>query len=736
MTLATQAARHALGLVGAAVSGINLLVAAAWLWWSPPEGQAQQGLVVASACVGAGALGTSTTSRRWLVWLRGTAVVAVSVAYAVVQMSSDLRGWWPQFELAALSALVVLALQPKVWVALTAPLLLLAGFASVPLLRAGPEYVALSPVVAAAPIVRVLAVTIAFAIAGRMLLRGAAAVDRSITETLATEREVVFARERVLAERRARRLAHDTALNTLEAVARGLPAEQAPRFAARAIADADALASIGKHQDGSVESVTAALHARAAHLGVELLGRVADPESVEPGVEALVAAAGEVLLNAGKHAGTTRVHLEPLAGPAFGIKLTDHGRGFDTRAAAGLGLRESITARMAEVGGTAHIRSAPGQGTQVALRLPPRSEPETRASLSERLRPAMARLAGLGGVVAALGILADTAGLQRACLALALVALATLTSVWAARQPELGGPEVTIVASVLALVQVLTPLADPYCSSWLRVSGFPDNRLLLVVVVAVLCRRLMLTVALTCVYVGFGYAAVALSALLWPLCEFASAVTAWAGLGIIGGAVTLGIVTRRQEQQLIDAERRELLAVRELADAEALSAVERRWRNPAAARAVRFLRGLAGSPSAALADPATRRRASRMASDVRAVVLVAGASPANLARGLVALQDWCLDHDLPLAVSGDPADVDRDAPDWFPGACARMSRGVSAVHVTVSRTHLWQTVLVRLCGITEPWPPVSEAETWVDEDGSWLRLVLAEGAGSVAAQGS
>ena len=49
----------------------------------------------------------------------------------------------------------------------------------------------------------------------------------------------------------------------------------------------------------------------------------------------------------------------------------DHGAGFsiDTRP-AGFGISESITARLAEVGGTARVESAPGNGTRVTLWVP------------------------------------------------------------------------------------------------------------------------------------------------------------------------------------------------------------------------------------------------------------------------------------------------------------------------------------------------------------------------------
>jgi signal transduction histidine kinase len=53
------------------------------------------------------------------------------------------------------------------------------------------------------------------------------------------------------------------------------------------------------------------------------------------------------------------------------VTIADRGRGFNAAAgSAGLGLRDSIGARLAEVGGTATVDSRPGQGTSVELRWP------------------------------------------------------------------------------------------------------------------------------------------------------------------------------------------------------------------------------------------------------------------------------------------------------------------------------------------------------------------------------
>jgi signal transduction histidine kinase len=87
---------------------------------------------------------------------------------------------------------------------------------------------------------------------------------------------------------------------------------------------------------------------------------------------ALVAALREAIVNAVRHAGApVQVYVEsgPEAVEAF---VRDRGQGFDLRSvpADRLGVRESIIARMERHGGSAVVRSRPGEGTEVRLELP------------------------------------------------------------------------------------------------------------------------------------------------------------------------------------------------------------------------------------------------------------------------------------------------------------------------------------------------------------------------------
>jgi signal transduction histidine kinase len=90
-------------------------------------------------------------------------------------------------------------------------------------------------------------------------------------------------------------------------------------------------------------------------------------------LSALLAAAREATVNAAKWSGADSVsvfaEVEPGSASVF---VRDRGRGFDPAAVPEdrKGLAESVRARLARRGGSAAIRSAPGEGTEVALSMP------------------------------------------------------------------------------------------------------------------------------------------------------------------------------------------------------------------------------------------------------------------------------------------------------------------------------------------------------------------------------
>jgi signal transduction histidine kinase/phage shock protein PspC (stress-responsive transcriptional regulator) len=87
----------------------------------------------------------------------------------------------------------------------------------------------------------------------------------------------------------------------------------------------------------------------------------------------LVHATREAVVNAAKHAGVPQVDVYAEVSPyAVEVFVKDRGAGFDPERIAGdrQGLRGSIVDRMERHGGTAHVKSTPGAGTEIVLRMP------------------------------------------------------------------------------------------------------------------------------------------------------------------------------------------------------------------------------------------------------------------------------------------------------------------------------------------------------------------------------
>ncbi|MFL1430620.1 MULTISPECIES: ATP-binding protein [unclassified Nocardiopsis] len=94
---------------------------------------------------------------------------------------------------------------------------------------------------------------------------------------------------------------------------------------------------------------------------------------VDDGLHAMLRSAREAMVNASKYAGTETIsvfgEVEPEEVLVF---VRDRGAGFDLDAIPEdrMGVRGSILGRMDRHGGSARIRTAPGEGTEVQLRMP------------------------------------------------------------------------------------------------------------------------------------------------------------------------------------------------------------------------------------------------------------------------------------------------------------------------------------------------------------------------------
>ena len=95
--------------------------------------------------------------------------------------------------------------------------------------------------------------------------------------------------------------------------------------------------------------------------------------ALDDGLAAAAAAAREALVNAAKHAGVTEVSLyAEVEADAVSIFIKDRGVGFDLDEVATdrQGVRGSIIGRIERHGGDVTLRSQPGSGTEVEIRMP------------------------------------------------------------------------------------------------------------------------------------------------------------------------------------------------------------------------------------------------------------------------------------------------------------------------------------------------------------------------------
>ena len=101
---------------------------------------------------------------------------------------------------------------------------------------------------------------------------------------------------------------------------------------------------------------------------------VGDLTTHTPATDAVVAAAREAMLNAARHSGDPQPVqvFARMAPDEVSVYIRDRGCGFDpdTLPPDRGGVRDSIIGRITRAGGTTTIRSAPGAGTEVQIRMP------------------------------------------------------------------------------------------------------------------------------------------------------------------------------------------------------------------------------------------------------------------------------------------------------------------------------------------------------------------------------
>jgi signal transduction histidine kinase/phage shock protein PspC (stress-responsive transcriptional regulator) len=172
---------------------------------------------------------------------------------------------------------------------------------------------------------------------------------------------------------------HDSVLQTLALIQKHAADGRTVATLARA-QERDLRSWLYGEQPPPDTSVASALKAAAADVedthGVPVEVVTVGDAPVSERLQPLVLAAREAMVNAAKHAGADQVDVYAECGPhATEVFVRDRGRGFDERAVPQdrLGVRNSIVDRMRRHGGSAAIRTAPGEGTEVRLTMTTRT---------------------------------------------------------------------------------------------------------------------------------------------------------------------------------------------------------------------------------------------------------------------------------------------------------------------------------------------------------------------------
>jgi len=191
-------------------------------------------------------------------------------------------------------------------------------------------------------------------------------------------------RARIRAEERADMAArvHDSVLQTLAMIQRRADQPQQVIQLARAQERELRAWLFDGRAPGSLDEMTLAAGVRQiqqeveAQHGVSVEAITVGDCELDDDLAALLAAAREATVNAAKWSGADVVSMFAEVEPAsVSVYVRDRGKGFDPAAVPEdrKGLAESIQARMARRGGSATVRSTPGEGTEVSLTMPRRA---------------------------------------------------------------------------------------------------------------------------------------------------------------------------------------------------------------------------------------------------------------------------------------------------------------------------------------------------------------------------
>jgi signal transduction histidine kinase len=171
---------------------------------------------------------------------------------------------------------------------------------------------------------------------------------------------------------------HDSVLQTLIALRREAGDQRQVRYLARR-QERELRETIDEYRSPYEHSLRAALLRHCGEIEdlykVEVDAVIRGDAGADGRYEVVAGAAREALNNAAKHSGRIDIDLyADLSAASVEIFVRDRGSGFDPSLKPGRGLEHSMARPIEAAGGTVEVVSAPGSGTEVAIRMEGRDE--------------------------------------------------------------------------------------------------------------------------------------------------------------------------------------------------------------------------------------------------------------------------------------------------------------------------------------------------------------------------
>lgn len=560
------------------------------------------------------------------------------------------------------------------------------------------------------------------------------------TEWAAASRE----RETVEAHRTASRqsaedarVLHDTVINTLAALAAGghstTDQEAVRRRCADDVATMEALtrSEVGTPVTGEGIREGARDHrVRVRHTGITDAADLRRREALlEPAVQAALArATTELVRNAAKHAGVDEVIVDIRTDrQALHVTVSDEGVGFDGVLVPGRGLAESVVARIADVGGTVVVDSAPTRGTRVRLSVPLDAAARRRGSADQPAVTGFARVvqrlqiqaSGLFAVgLTLVGVVLSVANHQgqlNAEMPMVLVVAAVCGIGWLTRgqRGRIPGMVAATLALGAAVAFVLSAAAVDYGRTdvvrWQAICPIGP----LILMLGVRAWRRWASWASGC------YAAAVLGVAGWvaadtPLAALAVAVAGTAGLGLVAGWASFQRMVARLGRQAVSAAREAADLRLEAVALEAAADARRRWSSTVLEDSVELLRQIAQGQ----ADPSRPEIQWACSEEERYLRQLTQLSPR-----LVRMGEWfaralaeARSRGAELTVRSGDVDVDAESAAALGDLLIRGLGGVASGKVT---TTLFPTAQELRFTVVGPGPDLSRAvQDWTGPEGT------------------